>query len=545
MKTRTKPKAMDRSWLAAFGLFAGVASIRCQPLSVEGREAAVTVDGRGQAGSSPGASLSASTLEGSAREATLRRYPPGRWRLTSLVELDSVSVHLSHLVVRHAGITSRQAGLTPATWYLDYPASQRSRAEAIRLAAELRSRAQRGEDFATLARRYSEDPSTSAAGGSLGCQAAAQLSLWPEVLDAIAAEAPGQVSLPVELPDGIHLFLQRAPREAQLVSGRRLVVGHDDAPWLQYNARGSLVPRSRERAHGIAAPLARELRLHPDRFAAAVEEHSEHVDALRGGDLGTWSTGEPSLSWREVEALSALQVGEVSEPIETIFGVEVLQRTPATARQAYGFRALHFPFNPEAAPSEPHSRGDALAAASRTSQALSDNPEGFDVRATTRCCAESVRLVEGRDWAPLEAALKAIPTGAVVAQPVLGSASDYLVVQRVAAPEPAAIRSGLPRPKRADLAYFVQEDGPLTQRALQAVRRRLTTLEPKGAANAPLRAALEGLGDVAAQPAPERLQRMQRLQKAVEGVPGKGFRERFVEILYEEFEREILQDRGT
>lgn len=80
-------------------------------------------------------------------------------------------------------------------------------AERRALAAQLTQRARRGEDFASLARQYSDDSATRAEGGDLGVrapqgtQAAAagkRQVLAPELEAAVMTIEPGQVAEPVE-----------------------------------------------------------------------------------------------------------------------------------------------------------------------------------------------------------------------------------------------------------------------------------------------------------------------------------------------------------
>ena len=82
--------------------------------------------------------------------------------------------------------------------------------------AEIEARLQAGEDFAELARAYSDDPGTARLGGMLP---------WYEVMEgddplnvAINALEPGQVSAAVRNPGGFHLFRMEERRPSGLVS---------------------------------------------------------------------------------------------------------------------------------------------------------------------------------------------------------------------------------------------------------------------------------------------------------------------------------------
>ncbi|HKQ87046.1 MAG TPA: peptidylprolyl isomerase [Candidatus Acidoferrales bacterium] len=74
--------------------------------------------------------------------------------------------------------------------------------DAVKKRAEdLRARAENGEDFATLAKRYSEDPQTAASGGQLGVYQK-DGSLAKPIEDAAFALQKGQVTEPIQTKTG-------------------------------------------------------------------------------------------------------------------------------------------------------------------------------------------------------------------------------------------------------------------------------------------------------------------------------------------------------
>ncbi len=80
---------------------------------------------------------------------------------------------------------------------------------AITKLRELKKRIQAGEDFATLAKQYSEDPGSASSGGELGFFKKKELT--PEYEAASLRLEPGQMSDIVESPFGFHLiqFIER------------------------------------------------------------------------------------------------------------------------------------------------------------------------------------------------------------------------------------------------------------------------------------------------------------------------------------------------
>lgn len=82
---------------------------------------------------------------------------------------------------------------------------ERDQAATLQLAQELRERAVAGEDFAQLAREYSEDPGSAAGGGDLG-YISQESEFDPDFTKAAFALQPGTISEPVVTTFGVHLI---------------------------------------------------------------------------------------------------------------------------------------------------------------------------------------------------------------------------------------------------------------------------------------------------------------------------------------------------
>lgn len=82
--------------------------------------------------------------------------------------------------------------------------SRRSEAQALALAEEVEARLARGEDFEALARRYSDDTTTAAAGGELSVLTGAYLA--KPFFAAVATASDGETTSPVKGDDGFHII---------------------------------------------------------------------------------------------------------------------------------------------------------------------------------------------------------------------------------------------------------------------------------------------------------------------------------------------------
>jgi parvulin-like peptidyl-prolyl isomerase len=385
-------------------------------------------------------------------------YPRAAWRLADASLLGSTVLWFSQIVIRHADARP-EVSFSPAYWS-SVSTPSRTRADALALAE--RVSAQAAEDparFAALARQYSEDFSSRDEGGALGGIEAAQISLWPQVLDAVFALQPEQTSRVVETPYGFHVFYRSAAPLEENVSGAHIVIGHDDALWLWMSARGDRPPRTREAALTLANDIYRRSQSEPGRFAEFVQRYSEHRDAIAGGDFGSWSTRETSYFAPRMKRVRELAVGQVGAPIETHLGFEIIQRTPARLRPQYRAAVYEFPVAststsaaadaPRAA--DPAARAAALEKAEATAEQLRHDPSGFETLG-----ANVVQWEEGRDFSSLTPVIAGLLPGQITPVPV-DSEYGFLIAKRLE-PQPlppSAFDSELPTPTAGELGQFI------------------------------------------------------------------------------------------
>ena len=357
-------------------------------------------------------------------------YALGKWREAPPEQLDETLLFVSHILIRHDRVRTPLASFNATGWRSPVPPATRNRREALLLADELAEKAKTA-DFEALAREHSEDVVTAVRGGSLGGVSAGHIAGWPEVLDAIEALPPGGVSRPVETEFGFHVLRRRAPVPEQIVSGSHIVIAHDDAPWIELAARGPVPKRSRAEARRIATRLYEQLREKPADFARLAREHSEHRDAVRGGDFGTWSTREIASYPREIETLASLDVLSVAEPIDTLFGYQIIQRTPNRERRHFAMSKVELSFDPHAAEPDASSRASVMRLAQGLAREIRENPLRFGPLQEQYCCVEPERVIEGRDVPELEAELARLLPGEAATVAIEESGTAFVIPKRL------------------------------------------------------------------------------------------------------------------
>jgi peptidyl-prolyl cis-trans isomerase SurA len=202
-----------------------------------------------------------------------------------------------------------------------------SRAQAI--AARARS-----EDFEALAREVSEAPDA-LTGSNLGWRPADRL---PQLfVDVVTPLQPGAISEPIRSPAGLHVLKLIGKRQG----------GGNVAGFGQTHVRHILLPAVTAAEMGEAKRRLVEFRRRiaaGESFEALARQFSVDTSASRGGDLG-WVYGGDTVPDFE-GAMNALAPGEVSEPVQTQFGLHLIQvlerrtddsspeRLRASARQA-------------------------------------------------------------------------------------------------------------------------------------------------------------------------------------------------------------------
>ena len=469
-------------------------------------------------------------------------YQPGRWRLARPDALSYVLVALSHILIRHEGVEGGIVSFQLSDWTPSPPPPTRTREQARALAEEISQRLQKSpNEFAVVARQASEDIASRALGGTLGTRTAAEFLRTPDVLDALAAMRPGEVSRVVETPYGFHVFQRRQAPEEQIVSGARILIAYDQAPWLgAFLARRPLPGRSREEAMSLAQTIYERAK-RGESFTELAREYSDHREALRGGDFGAWSTREPAPFSPEIEALASLHIEEIHPPVDTPLGMAILQRTAERPRQSFAMATVQQSFDPLAPDEDPTSRPSVLKNVQALGQEIDRDPAKFAALQGQYCCSTDEHWIEGRGEAEAEAMLARLRPGEIASEPVaLGAA--FGIIKRLG-PRPMRgpeFSYELPAPEKPDLRYLASNG------RLKVLLRGFTTecaaalgLEPTLASQ--FATLLEGMMNAKEAETTERDAAFARHQNELLALLGGARFQRYLELVNAHVERELLR----
>jgi len=219
----------------------------------------------------------------------------------------------TYLAAQSAGGHSEEYDLSHILIAIPEKASTEAIAAARKKAETVYAELQRGMDFRQAAVAHSQGQNA-LEGGGLGWRPAGQL---PDLfLNAVRNLQPGELSELLRSPNGFHILR---------VNGRR--GGGAAVNVTQTHARhiliktGELVSLKEARRR---ADQLRELLLSGQDFAETAKSRSDDVgSAAGGGDLGWVNPGQTVPEFEK--AMDALKPGEISQPVQSAFGVHLIQ----------------------------------------------------------------------------------------------------------------------------------------------------------------------------------------------------------------------------
>jgi peptidyl-prolyl cis-trans isomerase SurA len=201
------------------------------------------------------------------------------------------AAHLRHILL---SITAGEAAVTAARTKID----------------TLLKRVRSGEDFATLARMYSEDPGSAAKGGELGF--IQRGDFVREFEETAFALQPDEISNVVRSQFGFHV-IQLIERRGEKINARHILI------------RLATSANDEKETAAFAGRLREDILSGAISFDDAAKKYSaDQTTNDKGGDLG-WFEAEQLQVPAFREAARTLQPGEISTPLKTQYGFHLVR----------------------------------------------------------------------------------------------------------------------------------------------------------------------------------------------------------------------------
>lgn len=189
-----------------------------------------------------------------------------------------------------------------------YPDRERAKVEVREQLLGFRERILKGENFAMLARFYSEDPGSANRGGELGM--ASKAIFWPAFSDAAMSLKEGQVSPIVETPDGFHI-IQMIEKEGDMFNARHILI------------KPKYTEQDREKAFKTLDSLKTSIENDSISFFQAARIYSQdQYTRTNGGLMADQNTGSTLFEMDQLKpadyaVLKDMEIGQMSEPFES------------------------------------------------------------------------------------------------------------------------------------------------------------------------------------------------------------------------------------
>lgn len=170
---------------------------------------------------------------------------------------------------------------------------------------EIRNRILNGEDFATLAKKYSADPSVTVNGGDMGFVGRGMMV--PEFEAASFKLKPGEISTPIETMFGLHI-IQLLERRGNEYHSRHILMSPSPSPEDLEDARKYL---------DSLRTLITDEKL---TFQKAAKEYSDDVETKGNGGFFLDEEGNGRVAVDELDpvvffAIDSMKVGGISTPL--------------------------------------------------------------------------------------------------------------------------------------------------------------------------------------------------------------------------------------
>lgn len=189
------------------------------------------------------------------------------------------------------------------------------------LLLDIKSRIEKGEAFATLAKQYSQDPGSAGRGGELGFFGRGELA--PEYEATALSLSPGEISMPVETQFGFHIIELQEKRGNTYRTRHVLITPQPDQ--TDY-----------DKAENYLDSLRTEIVNDSITFQAAAKEYSDDQETSSAGGFFHDEAGALRISTEQLDpniffTIDTMRIGNITKPLR-------FQQADGT----YAFRIIYF-----------------------------------------------------------------------------------------------------------------------------------------------------------------------------------------------------------
>jgi peptidyl-prolyl cis-trans isomerase SurA len=187
--------------------------------------------------------------------------------------------------------------------------------EAYKKAMDIRKRLLKGEDFATLARQFSTDPSAKNNGGDIGYFTVFQ-TVYP-FENAVYNMKPNEISMPVRTKFGYHIVK---------VTDIRPAMGKMKVAHILLKLPLNATPEQEKAVQEKADMVYKEAINDKNNFDLLADKYSEDRQTYKkGGVLPEFGIGKMVQEF-ETAAFGLKNDGDISKPVKTEFGYHIIKR---------------------------------------------------------------------------------------------------------------------------------------------------------------------------------------------------------------------------
>ncbi|MDE0471977.1 MAG: peptidylprolyl isomerase [Ekhidna sp.] len=197
-----------------------------------------------------------------------------------------------------------------------------SQKEKVRnLLLDIKSRIERGESFATLAKQYSQDPGSASRGGELGFYGRGELA--PEYEAAALSLSPGEISMPVETQFGFHIIELEEKRGNTYRTRHILIIPKPSQ--ADYD-------KAKDYLHRLRTKIVND----SITFQAAAKENSDDQETASAGGFFHDEAGALRVSAEQLDpniffTIDTMRIGSITNPLR-------FQQADGT----YAFRIIYY-----------------------------------------------------------------------------------------------------------------------------------------------------------------------------------------------------------